>query len=289
LDSSCSTDTGATAKEYIEVLKLETQLKSGEWCAKVETAGTGNYENNACTTKVAAKEFIKVLVPEFEHCVKQTGGKWMAGCKASGTEFEKVSVPSGSKITFTDKEGVSNFYATNSTGGAVVFTCTGDTSKGEITGPTTTAKVTVTFTGCTAKEEAKAACSANSKGEPAGTIKTNGLRDTLGTVAKAEATSEVGEALEPEGTEGFVTLEATCIAITKAQVSGSVIGEVKPINVMAAAGELIFECETPKSEKQKIQKFVGFPKDTLSDFANPACFESEAEITFAEPIEVAYP
>jgi hypothetical protein len=291
---TCTINTGATKNEYINVTKLETQLRSGEWCAEV-AAGTGNYEDNKCTKKVAAKNFIKVLVPEFVHCVAKTGGKFAAGCLTAGTTFEKEPVKAGvGKLKFTDKEGVSNFYATNSKGVLIVFTCTADTSKGEITGNTTTAKVTVTFTGCTAKEGKEKACSANSVTEkikePAETIKTNLLKDSLGTVLKPEATSEVGEALEPEGKEGFVTLEAEClIELKKAQVSGSVIGEVTPINVMQTTGKLNFECKPPESETQKIQKFVGFPKDTLSDFANPACFESKAEITFEEPIEVAYP
>src|ERR1039458_1610140 len=282
-DTTCLTNTGTTAKEYIDVSKLETQLRSGEWCAEV-AAGTGNYEDNKCTKKVAAKNFIKVLVPEFEQCVAKAGGKWMAGCKAAGTTFEKISVQTGPTSGFTDKEGVSHLYGT----GGVVYTCQKDTSKGEITGATTTAGDTVTFTGCTAKEGEKAGCSANSTGEPAETIKPNLLSDSLNPVEPSEATSEVGEALEPDGTEGFVTLHAECLSIKTAQVSASVSGEVKPINVMQTTGELIFACKPAKSTKQKI-KFSEAIKDVLSVFAFESCFESEAEITFAEPIEVAYP
>jgi hypothetical protein len=226
---------------------------ASEECYKL-TSKTGNYENSTCTTVQAKHE----------------------------GEFEKRP----KKHKFTDKEATSRFIATSSKGVLIVFTCTADTSKGEITGAKTTAGVTVTFTGCTAKEGTKE-CSANSKGEPAGTIKTNGLKDMLGTVAATEAPNTgVGDALEPEGKEGFVTLEAACVELTKIQVLGSVIGEVKPVNVMQATGELIFACEPPGSEKQKIQKFVGVAKDTLSYFGNPACFESKDEITFEEPIEV---
>jgi hypothetical protein len=140
---------------------------------------------------------------------------------------------------------------------------------------------------CTAKEGTKESCSAKSKGAPAGTIKTNLLKDTLGTVAKAEATSEVGDALEPEGKEGFVTLEATCPKIKTTQVSGSVIGEVKPVGgPPKLTGELIFACASKEPPHQKI-KFIGSVEDVLTAFgAFEACFESKDEITFEEPIEV---
>jgi hypothetical protein len=296
LDSSCNIDTGTTKNEYVEVLKLETQLRSGEWCAKVEVAGSGTFEKNTCTGAAGTKEYIKVLVPEFEHCIKTTAKTDEYPTKEACVknekkgeeprEWDRVSVATGSKIKFTDIEKESHLYGPKK----VIVTCKEDTSTGEITGATTTAGDTVTFTGCTAKEGEKVGCSAKSTGQPAGTIKTEGLRDTLGTVAKAEATSEVGEALEPEGTKGFVTIEAECLELKTTQVSGSVIGEVKPINAMEPTGELNFECNPAKSTTQKIQRFVGFPKDTLSAFTNASCFESFPDkITFAEPIEVAYP
>ena len=294
-DGACTK--AVAPKEYIKILKIETRLKSGEWCAKVETAGTGTFSDNKCTNTVGAKEYIKVLVPEFRYkCKEQTTATFVFTenkclTRSAGEDtgkFENEPVPAGSKIKFTDTEKESHLYGPFS----IIVTCKADTSKGEITGPKTTAGDTVTFTGCTAKEGEKKSCPAKSTGEPAGTIKTEELKDTLGTVAEAEATSKVGEALEPQGTKGFVTIEAPeseCLKITPTQVSGSVIGEVKPIEVMQTTGELIFTCNATTKTKQTIQKFVGFPKDILSAFTSAACFESKAEITFAEPIEVEYP
>ena len=244
-----------------------------------------------------ASASASAAAPEFFHCVKTEKTKDEYPTKEACVknekkgeeprEWDRIAVAAGSKIKFTDKEGVSHFYATSAKGVLITYTCEKDTSKGEITGPKTTGGVTVTFTGCTAKEDEKESCSAKSAGEPAGTIKTNALKDTLGAVAKAEApNTATGDALEPEGKEGFVTLEASCIEVKTVQVSGSVIGEVKPVKVMQTGGELLFECETPKSEKQKIQRFEGGVKDTLSAFGNPACFESKDEVTYEEPIEV---
>jgi hypothetical protein len=325
-DSNCKE---AEAKsEYIKIEKLETVLKSGEYCAKVSVAKTGRFATlatcEAGTPVVAEGEYIRVSVPTFVRCAKVATGEpseWEAGCKVKkvGGGYAKVLAGPGTcarvaqptepsswsnatcttakvgkgeyikveagKLKFTDKEGVSHLYGA----GAVVFTCEKDTSKGAITGPTTTAEVTVTFTECTAKEGTGAPCSAKSTGEPAGTIKTNLLKDSLNAVEKPEApNTEVGESLEPVGTAGFVTLEATCLATKTEQVSGSVIGEVKPINVMQTTGELIFACEPAKSTKQKI-KFSEGVKDVLLTFGLEACFESTAAITFEEPIEVEYP
>ncbi len=269
-----SATASAAAPEFIRCVKV-----------KVVTEPS-SFKDAECKSPEKGKgKYIRVSV-EPGLCNKVAPGEpfsFEKGCAKAGGEYAMVEKEA--KRKFTDKEGTSHFYATGK-GGAIVFTCTADTSKGEITGNTTTAGVTVTFTGCTAKEGTKESCSAKSKGEPAGTIKTNGLKDTLGTVAKAEAASEVGDALEPEGKEGFVTLEAACLEVKTQQVSGSVIGEVKPINVLQTAGELIFECEPAKSTTQKIQRFVGAEKDTLSAFGKAACFESKAEITYEEPIEV---
>jgi len=59
--------------EWIKIKKLEGKLKLGEYCAEVEVAETGNYENNACTIKVAKKPFIKVKVPEYGICTEKAG------------------------------------------------------------------------------------------------------------------------------------------------------------------------------------------------------------------------
>jgi hypothetical protein len=260
-------------------------------CAKVAAGEPSSWEAG-CITKKASGGYAKVSAGPGT-CVKVAPGEPSSWSNATCTTAKKgtgeyIKVAAAGKLNFTDKEKVSNFYATSSVGVPIVFTCTADTSKGEITGNTTTAGVTVTFTGCTAREDEKASCSAKSTGEPAGTIKTNGLRDVLGTVAAAEAASEVGDALEPEGKEGFVTLEAECVELKKVQVLGSVIGEVPTtmINVMQTTGELIFTCNATTKTKQTIQKFVGVAKDTLSYFGNPACFESQDEIRYEEPIEV---
>lgn len=244
----------------------------------------------ASAASAAAPEFLNSAkaTPKFK-CEEKTGGHGSYSTKA---ECEAGKETSGGKWHrfgngFTDEEGESHFNAK----GEIVFTCTADTSKGEITGAKTVGGVTVTFTGCTAKEKTNASCSANSKGEPAGTIVTNTLEGTLGEVAVAFSATEVGLALKPvsPATE-FTFLEATCLGTKTTKVTGSVIGEVTPVGgPPSLTGDVIFKCASGKPTVQEIEKFVGGTKDTLTGFGTEACFESKDVNTFEEAIEVTKP
>jgi hypothetical protein len=84
------------AKEYIKA-KLEKKLKNSEWCAKVEKAKSGNFNNNTCTEALAEGEFIKVKVPETYICknVGENKGKFEENkCEKEGgkKEFEWTPV-----------------------------------------------------------------------------------------------------------------------------------------------------------------------------------------------------
>ena len=224
--------------------------------------------------------------PEFFHCVAKAGGTFAAGCETAGSGFAKEAVKTGSSIKFTDKEGVSHFNAKASIG----FTCTEDTSKGNITGPKSIASATVLFTGCTAKEGTKAGCKANSSGQMAGSgiIETNTLNGTLGGASATKLGMQVpGESLVPTapGTE-FTKLEATCLGAQVQGVTGGVIGEVNPVGKMQKTGELIFACTSAGSTVQKLAFLDAGPETVLKAFSAPACFESKDEITFSENIEV---
>jgi hypothetical protein len=284
-DSSCTTNVGSSEKEYINVSALTTKLKPGEYCAKVETAGTGTFELNTCAGVPGTKEFIKVLVPEFVHCIAQAGGLWMAGCKLAGTTFEKVPVPAGSKIKFASTSGVSYLYANNA--GTFRIRCAKDKDKGEITSANTVAHVIVTFEECKGIKGTEE-CPVKSVGAVgAEEIVTKELSGGLGTVAAEASSSETGLDLKP--TTGTTLVElvgspTTCVPQSK--VEGSVIGEVTPVNVMDPNGTVIFGVKGRTKTKQTIQKFVGEAKDTLAAFGSAAGFESTDVIAFEEAIEV---
>jgi hypothetical protein len=233
---------------------------------------------------VVASATASAAAPEFLHCVAKTGGKFAAGCGKAGTGYEKEAVKAGvGKLKFTGKEGVSHLYGPHFT-----ITCKEDTSKGEITGPTTIAALRVIFAKCEAENtSSKVKCTFHTVGKAPETIETNLLKASLGKVAKAEAVSEVGEQLVPEGNKGFWTGEGACLEVEKFQLSGAVIGEVKPINVMQTTSELIFEGNPADPTKQKIQRFEGGEKENLYWFYGfPMGFESKDVMTFEEPIQV---
>jgi hypothetical protein len=224
-----------------------------------------------------------MAAPEFIHCVAKAGGTFGAGCTAAGSGFAKVAVPTGSKIKYTDKEGTSNFFVKNE----ITFTCTQDTSKGEITGSTTMAKITVRFTGCTAKKGANPPCSAQNLHGTPGVIVINELKGLLGNASETKTGSTVpGEGLEPEAGAGeVVTLEASCVKPEVSEIVGGVIGEVTPVNVLSSKGNLDFGC-IPTSITQQLLGFLNGTENVLKTFGSVGCFESKDEITFAEAIEV---
>jgi hypothetical protein len=213
----------------------------------------------------------------------------VSAASAAAPEFKPVPT----KKKFTDKSGTSKLIAP----GGIVISCQTSTSKGEITGVKTVGNVAVTYASCTAKTKT-AECPAKSpESTVAGTIitekiktaKANPLSGELGTTTVG---TKVGEALKPATGEIFTEIEGTCIV--KTAVTGSVIGEVTPINSKKITGELVFRAEPPGSTKQQIQSCSGgtviilcnSESDILEAFGGSASLESKDEIRFEEELEV---
>ncbi len=72
-DSSCVTNAGPTANQYIKVKELVKRLGAGEWCGKVFTVNSGEFEANTCTGVAGTKEYIKVLAPEPQWLTENRG------------------------------------------------------------------------------------------------------------------------------------------------------------------------------------------------------------------------
>jgi hypothetical protein len=61
-------------KEYVEVEKVETQLKPGEWCAKVKAGEPSTYKDNKCTEpETSTGKYIKVMAACYPVAEKETG------------------------------------------------------------------------------------------------------------------------------------------------------------------------------------------------------------------------
>ena len=219
-------------------------------CAKVVEPETGSFTTSACATKVAKSEWIRVK-------------------KA--------------KTKFTDKSGTSELRSA----AHETITCTKDTSSGEITGIKTVGNVKVTFTGCT-QGTAKVKCKSikNPSKPTEGTegaeeeIITNTVEGELGEVS---AGTKVGEDLKPIAADTrFVTIKCGTLNIA---VTGSVIGEVTPINKLQTTGTLVFAANAGNTN-QEFTAFTGGAEDHLTAFSENAWLVSSDEITFEEAIEV---
>jgi hypothetical protein len=176
---------------------------------------------------------------------------------STASAFPQILVlPSSS--TFKSDSGPGTLKAGNET----VF-CTADSNTGEITSMDRFGRVLVKFTGCRVKEEAgkKETCTIKSVGAGAGEIVTTLLAGLLGSVKSAEATSEVGDLLEPESGVVFVTLAAPgapCGDVIETSVEGGIAGEVTPIRALQSTGKLIFALS---SSKQKIKEITTLTKE----------------------------
>lgn len=184
-----------------------------------------------------------------------------ASAALAAPEFSKA------KDTFTTSSGESVLAGTGLT-----ITCKKDTGKGEVTSKTTVTG-TVSFEGC--------------KGEILGnkcpeTISST-LVGTLGEVAKAEATSEVGLLFKAK--EGAFA-EFKCGSLNF-KVTGSVAGEVTPTKTSSTTGKVIFALSGGAQKIKEITIEGKKEKPSLKAFGLNSTLQSSEENTFAEAIEVA--
>jgi hypothetical protein len=81
------------SKNYIKG-ELVTKIAAGLWCAKVETAGTGTFEDSGCKTKKAKGEYIPVTVKEscVQAAVSGTGTYKDSKCETAEAHGKYVLV-----------------------------------------------------------------------------------------------------------------------------------------------------------------------------------------------------
>ncbi len=145
-------------------------------------------------------------------------------------------------------------------------------------------KTVVTFTKC------KASIGGECENAGAGTEKivTNSLDGEIGYISKTAKT--VGVDLKPEVSGPFVTF--TCASFATNEVTGSVIGEITPVNKSRTVAEgftLTYEKGASAGE-QKIKNLEGKPEDVLSSklFGKTEKANQQGKITlkFEETAEI---
>ncbi len=198
-------------------------------CAKI-VKGLGDYSSATCATPVQAGNY-----------------EWSPG--ALNTGFT-TKITSGSATFETTK-------------GAKVL-CTGETSGGRYSAPSTVAGVVLALTGC---ERSGEKCS--SAGAGAGEVLSSPLEGVLGIekLGASASKDKIGLDLFPTGKVGSL-LEFTCGA-SGVSIRGSVIVPLKA-NAMSLSSALKFKSS---KGKQKPEGFLGGPKDVLEESVDGGAFE----------------
>lgn len=165
----------------------------------------------------------------------------LAAANASATQ----PVAEGFPATFSGVGGAGKLETTGPT--IRTINCTGNTSSGEINSANTVKGVKVTFTGCTTTGPFGVELSCKSSGAAAGVIVTNVLKGKL--VYLIAGSSRAGIDLEPESGTTFASITCTKTIIFEIKenltVTGSVIGEITPVNTSATKFTLAFKQKEP--------------------------------------------
>jgi hypothetical protein len=216
---------------------------------------------------------------------KKYEGKYEKGCKtlnAKGEgkyEFEEWRL--GSKTTGGKKGKAKKFKSKGSPPGTLevphvsTVECAHTYDEGEFTGPKTAGNIKARFTGCKASSEA---CQS---GSTTGEIITNVLKGEIGYIKGDKATHKVGVDIKAQS--GEVLAELTCglppAPILRLRVTGSLIGEVAPVNAWSKEATINFE---QVGGKQKIQELEGM---TEPDVLLTAYCKAKEPCTPVEPTE----
>ncbi len=223
------------------------------------------------STATSADKFTYFLVaaPEFGRCLKVTAGQGGYGnstcTSAGGTKtYEWYPAFVGSKplvkthFTTAIKSLTQVFLDTATSGQRI--TCTGETGKGEYSGPKTVAGVILKLTGCHRGELGSCASAGSVEGE----VLTSALTGTLGIVktsTEGPLKNKLGLSLRPAPETPFA--EFTCAGVAVV-VRGAVIDEVK-------ANSMLLTATLKYSESKGIQKpshFEGGTTEVLEESLN---------------------
>jgi hypothetical protein len=261
-DSSCITNAGATANEYINVEKLENQIKASEWCAKVFTAGTGTFEDAKCEKAKVKGEFIKVVAfnKEWEVCKIVTAGLNIEPpAKYDEHKCNTQTKPLVDREWEFQKLAVGESFAVESSGGKFTLTAGGKTitcgtvaDTGTIESGGKDKATTITFKTCKAGTNG---CEVKNTGGAFGTVVVAEIPTKL-----EEVGSKLVDKFEQKlvgTTKEFVTLEfngATCAGegYVTTKVKGDVAAEVK--NEANGEVKLTFP-STPIAQTPKLEAF----------------------------------
>jgi hypothetical protein len=210
-------------------------------------------------------------LPEVGRCVKVTTGTGTyEGAKcitvATGTmgkyDFEPLSaeLAAAEKPTFALSGGV----ATLKTKELQTITCTSTTMTGEYTGPKSSTEKAV-FNGCTIEAGGGVSGQPCESGPTTEQIEMPLAEGEIGFIKNQAGKVSVGLDLRPHSPSTALITAVCSPGKTKTEtvvVEGSVIAQVKPLDVMTSSLSLLYK--VTRSGHQVPEQFEGAPKDTLA-------------------------
>jgi hypothetical protein len=282
--------------EYIKVLgSPEFKL-----CAKVAVAGTGAWEDAKCSVADKTNEYVKVTAPWFHIA----GEEWCAPVEkgepstyedskctkaVAGGGYIKVKSKALNPLAFTSTSGVKRLITAKNE-----IECLTDSNTGEITGPQSDL-VTIKFFQCKLVVLGGGACHSTEPLGGAGEIITKSLDSELSYLEETVSPPKVGVDLLPASGTVFTLIECVGPLGSKVtvKVTGSVIGQITPVNTMTTSFALSFKCVAGKQVWTKDQGgatdvLTAEVKSLLGTEIEEACEEEVTNdtLTTTEPGEI---
>lgn len=201
---------------YELVIRIDSKISAGVYCAQVAEAGAGDYTDSSCTKEVDSGkgEYIAVAPPT----------EWIVATSKEDDGAEQLPVSIGGELE--GKDGTLLFHLLKLSLG-ILCTSTTFTETKLVVGGKLAEGGTASFSGCIVKnEKAKTTlpCTVSSVGAAAGTINSKKLKGQLQSNGEMllESTTVVEEEAKKAGV--FAELEfkgAECVLSEKTSIKGS--------------------------------------------------------------------
>jgi hypothetical protein len=217
-------------KDYVKA-KTVNKLKEDEWCAEVETAETGNFEDNLCTKAKVKSKFIKVYTHGFWVCKEKAGAGTEPPIKYDDHTCSTKTKPLAERkwewrplrgaevFSIEGTSGVSKLES-KLAGLRVIIECATDKLTGEIEAAGSSKNVVITYETCKLYEVVKYVKKLTTCTVP--NIKTNKLNDLLITGTGIGPEDEF-EPAEAGGPFALINIEGCSLEAAEVKVTGKQI------------------------------------------------------------------
>jgi hypothetical protein len=228
--------------------------------------------------------------PEVGRCLKKAGGPWKdGGCKTPSKPGEEKfewypafigGVPNENpkplKLKYTSENKPETIIQLESVSGSVITAKT-QKATGEVTGAKTNIAQNIDFGGVEFKGfKCK---STNPPGSGEGDVKVKDLNGNIGIEKKGETTAKDKAAnrfVPKEGGAGAIFVEFSC-SVIPVKVRGAVLNPLTS-NAMKGFPTPVTVKFTGANGKQKPEKFVGGPKETLESSIEGGPYEQSDQV-----------